>query len=342
MPTAVQVEALWSGLTDNSGEPLAGGKVYTYSAGTTTPKSLYVDANKAKAATNPVVLDAYGRSLSFGDGAYKFIVKTSADVTLYTIDGLFYMQPSITELNPVDGLSALTINDDLTITGDISIGGTLTLATSTRLVNDIIPYTTDQYNLGSADIDFYAIYANRIYLASLTAGRIPFVSTDGLLTNSSSLQWDAANGRLGAGKTPLYTLHLYKASGADCVANVQGYYTGGGGTGKSALQLDVDGNGGFALQNDASSGTKSFHVIANSGYGASETKIFSITNGLNVGVGVTNPDSKFTVAGDLALIDGMTAPATKSGYAKIYIDTSDGDLKIKFGDGTVKTIMTDT
>lgn len=44
----------------------------------------------------------------------------------------------------------------------------------------------------------------------------------------------------------------------------------------------------------------------------------------------------------LQLVDGITAPDTLSGYASIYVDTADGDLKIKFGDGTVKTISTDT
>lgn len=42
------------------------------------------------------------------------------------------------------------------------------------------------------------------------------------------------------------------------------------------------------------------------------------------------------------LTDGVTAPSTLSGQAIIYVDTADGDLKIKFGDGTVKTIATDT
>lgn len=46
--------------------------------------------------------------------------------------------------------------------------------------------------------------------------------------------------------------------------------------------------------------------------------------------------------GGIAIQDGITAPATLTGWGKIYIDTADGDLKIKFGDGTVKTIVTDT
>lgn len=43
----------------------------------------------------------------------------------------------------------------------------------------------------------------------------------------------------------------------------------------------------------------------------------------------------------LEVTDGVTAPSTVAGKAQIYVDTADGDLKIKFGDGTVKTIVTD-
>ena len=45
---------------------------------------------------------------------------------------------------------------------------------------------------------------------------------------------------------------------------------------------------------------------------------------------------------EMAIVDGVTAPATVSGKAFIYVDTADGDLKVKFGDGTVKTLATDT
>jgi len=44
----------------------------------------------------------------------------------------------------------------------------------------------------------------------------------------------------------------------------------------------------------------------------------------------------------LRLTDGVTAPGTYTGYGLVYIDTADGDLKIKFGDGTTKTIVVDT
>lgn len=44
----------------------------------------------------------------------------------------------------------------------------------------------------------------------------------------------------------------------------------------------------------------------------------------------------------LTLVDGVTDPNAETGVAKIYVDSSDGDLKIIFSDGTVKTIVTDT
>ncbi len=39
--------------------------------------------------------------------------------------------------------------------------------------------------------------------------------------------------------------------------------------------------------------------------------------------------------------DGITAPDTVAGRAIIYVDSADGNLKIKFGDGTVARIATD-
>jgi hypothetical protein len=55
-------------------------------------------------------------------------------------------------------------------------------------------------------------------------------------------------------------------------------------------------------------------------------------------------DSGYTQhnAATFALVDGVTAPSQTSGFAKIYVDSADGDLKVKFGDGVVKVIASDT
>jgi hypothetical protein len=42
------------------------------------------------------------------------------------------------------------------------------------------------------------------------------------------------------------------------------------------------------------------------------------------------------------LKDATDEPSTLSGWGLLFIDNADGDLKIKFGDGTLKTIIADT
>ena len=59
-------------------------------------------------------------------------------------------------------------------------------------------------------------------------------------------------------------------------------------------------------------------------------------------VGATTASQVSGSFNQLSIIDGVSAPSTVSGSALIYVDSADGDLKIKFGDGTVKTIATDT
>lgn len=88
---AAQIDLLLSGLTNKTdGGPLAGGKIYTYAAGGLVAKATYEDAARVGTHPNPIVLDAYGKALAFGDGFYKFIVKDSADVIQYTWDYLNY------------------------------------------------------------------------------------------------------------------------------------------------------------------------------------------------------------------------------------------------------------
>ena len=59
-------------------------------------------------------------------------------------------------------------------------------------------------------------------------------------------------------------------------------------------------------------------------------------------VGATTASQVSGSFNQLSVIDGVSAPSTVAGSALIYVDSADGDLKIKFGDGTVKTIATDT
>ena len=77
-------------LFDNNGNPLSGGKIYSYEAGTTTPLATYTSSIGNTAHTNPIILDSAGR-VPGGEiwnqlRLYKFVLKTSADVTIATYD----------------------------------------------------------------------------------------------------------------------------------------------------------------------------------------------------------------------------------------------------------------
>ena len=82
---------------DDNGDPLSGGKIYTYGAGSTTPKATYTDYTGGTLNTNPIILDAAGRPpsgvwLTYGD-AYKFILKDSLDTLVGTFDHIDGIPP---------------------------------------------------------------------------------------------------------------------------------------------------------------------------------------------------------------------------------------------------------
>lgn len=75
--------------TTTAGAPLIGGKVYTYAAGTTTPLASYTDNTGATANTNPVILDTRGEAaIWLSPASYKFVLKDSNDVLIWTSDNL--------------------------------------------------------------------------------------------------------------------------------------------------------------------------------------------------------------------------------------------------------------
>jgi len=74
---------------DNNGDPLNGGKLYTYEAGTTTNKTTYQDDAGAASHANPIILDSSGRASAevWGTtGAYKLKLSTSADSEIWVRD----------------------------------------------------------------------------------------------------------------------------------------------------------------------------------------------------------------------------------------------------------------
>jgi hypothetical protein len=77
----------------DTGEPLAGGLIYTYQAGTTTPAAEYTTSAGNIAHSNPIVLDSAGRvpnEIWLTDAAtYKFVLQTAAAVLVGTYDNVY-------------------------------------------------------------------------------------------------------------------------------------------------------------------------------------------------------------------------------------------------------------
>lgn len=74
---------------DANGNPLAGGKLYSYAAGTSTPLATYTDAGGTMPNTNPVILDSRGEaSVWLGATPYKFALYTSTDTLVWTTDNV--------------------------------------------------------------------------------------------------------------------------------------------------------------------------------------------------------------------------------------------------------------
>jgi hypothetical protein len=77
---------------DNNGIPLAGGLLYTYAAGTTTPLTTYTTFSGNIAQANPIVLDSAGRLsnelwITVGYG-YKFVLKDATGVQIGSWDNI--------------------------------------------------------------------------------------------------------------------------------------------------------------------------------------------------------------------------------------------------------------
>lgn len=116
---------------DSLGNPLAGGKLYTYAASSTTPQSAYQDTALTLPYPNPLILDSAGRVPAFylADGNIKIRLTDANGVVQVTADNLLVIGPS-------SGSGSTPSVDATTVlaTGDIKTRyGTGTLSGFVRL-----------------------------------------------------------------------------------------------------------------------------------------------------------------------------------------------------------------
>lgn len=100
---------------DELGEPLNGGLLYFFAAGTTTPQSAYQDVALTLPYPNPIVLDSAGRVPPFylADGQIKIRLANAAGVTQVAADNLLVIGASSGAGSPpsVDATTVLATGD---------------------------------------------------------------------------------------------------------------------------------------------------------------------------------------------------------------------------------------
>lgn len=119
-----------------NGAPLSGGKLFTYSAGSTSKQTTFTDASGATPNTNPIILDTYGTcSIWLPSGsAFKYVLSPPTDTDpptnpIKTIDnitgtagsGAVSSGQTITVAGTVISSSAAIVYIDITATGPATV-----------------------------------------------------------------------------------------------------------------------------------------------------------------------------------------------------------------------------
>ena len=136
--------------------PAVGWKLYAYAAGTSNLKDTYTSSTLGTANANPVVLDTRGEADIWLSGNYKFILKTDADATIWTVDNI----------------------NDLTSSGtftNATLAGTLTI-TSTALTWSGNPTHSGNHTWSG----------NQVFNGNVTLGD---AAADALTVNPNAVTW---------------------------------------------------------------------------------------------------------------------------------------------------------
>jgi len=217
------------------GQPLAGGKIYTYQAGSSTPLATYTDNTGATANANPIVLGTDGRPtsevwLTYGFN-YKFILKTADDTTIQTYDNLY----GIIGTQPISGA---TIPAGLISMWSGSIGS--------------IPsgwYLCDGSNGTPNLTDRFIIGAGSSYAVNGTGG----VSSVTLTTSNMPAHTHAA--------TVTDPSHAHSGTGGQFVENGGGGLSIGGGAGYSIYTSTAAASTGISVANASNGSGTSFSIL---------------------------------------------------------------------------------
>jgi hypothetical protein len=133
---------------------LVGGKLYAYTAGTSTPKDTYTSYTLGTANTNPVILDARGEADVWLNGSYKLTLKDSIDVQIWSVDDVRDLTSSQTFASPTVSGTAVFTGSAVTWSGNPTHSGNHTWS-GNHLFNGNV-------TVGDAGADSFTVTPNAV------------------------------------------------------------------------------------------------------------------------------------------------------------------------------------
>jgi hypothetical protein len=311
---------------DNDGNPLVAGKLYTYAAGTTTPLATYTDSTGATPNTNPVILNSRGEAnIWLGQDPYKFLLKTSTDSTIWTVDNVS-SNISAARILGANGTAALPTysfaNDSdsglyRVAAGQLglSVDGKPVLRSTNAAMTFGQNFTTDTLNI----IQFGTF--NGIYVGTGRANSLPTntaVGLDALYTNSA-----------GTSNTAIGESALYDSTGSSNTA-----------VGAAAGLEVTNGEFNVLVGADAALGTTSGTALGTGNYNViigaeADVSASSSSNQIVIGNRVTGFANAYATLGDQTnkvyiQLNGVATTWTAASDARLKTDIQDYNVGLAF------------
>lgn len=156
---------------DSAGQPLVGGKLWTYTAGTSAPQGTWIDAAQTTPNTNPIILDARGEATIFWSGSYKVVLTDANDAVIWTQDNIVSTDTLISGSESQLRADLANTADALKGSGLVGHAFNLNYASNTvgRAINDMALQVKDA---GSAAANSAAI---NVMIALMSAGQVLYL-----------------------------------------------------------------------------------------------------------------------------------------------------------------------
>ena len=225
----VNLSPLFNGVTsfDSYGQILAGGQIYCYQAGCSTPLSTYTTSSGTIANPNPIVLGTDGKlpsELWLQSGySYKFVVQTASNVTVNTYDNIAGIITSIPTSNTTLPAGCIIIWSSST--GSIPSGFVICDGTNGTpdLRNSFVLGAGNSYTVGQTGGSTDAIVVSHTHTVTDPGHKHNIASTgSGVIAN------DSPSGATGANTTTTDTattgISIVSAGTSGTNANMPPYY----------------------------------------------------------------------------------------------------------------------